>query len=159
MPGGIFWILGLLEAILVWLKNGFVSCFCDMWLPWHFIKVSRPVTCDQQIDLIAIVEGGEYESALQAALFRGNESIDKLLLDNSSTSRCPSHSCRNVRIPLESTGMGPESTGIQRNETGFRRNYCIPAGIELESTGMTLFLQEWNILNKIAYIYIFAYIY
>ena len=58
----------------------------------------------------------------------------------------------------ESAGMGPESTGIHRNETGFHRNYCIPAGIELESTGMTLFLQEWNILNKIAYIYIFAYI-
>ena len=32
------------------------------------------------------------------------------------------------------------------------------AGIGPESTGMTLFLQEWNILNKIAYIYIFAYI-
>ena len=63
-----------------------------------------------------------------------------------STSWCPSHSCRNVRIPLESTGMGPESTGIHRN-------YCIPSGIELESTGMALFLQEWNILNKIAYIY------
>ena len=29
-------------------------------------------------------------------------------------------------------------------------------GIELESAGMTLFLQEWNILNKIAYIYIYA---
>ena len=46
-----------------------------------------------------------------------------------STSQCPSHSCRNVRIPLESTrmgqesaGMGLESTGIHRNETGFCRN-------------------------------------
>ena len=32
-------------------------------------------------------------------------------------------------------------------------------GIELESAGMTLFLQEWNILNKIAYIYIYIYIF
>ena len=36
----------------------------------------------------------------------------------------------------ESTGMGPESTEIDRNETVFCRNYCIPAGIELESAGM-----------------------
>ena len=28
------------------------------------------------------------------------------------------------------------------------------AGIELESAGIALFLQEWNILNKIVYIYI-----
>ena len=47
-----------------------------------------------------------------------------------STSRCPSHSCRNVRILLESTGM------------------------RLDSRGITVFLQEWNILNKIVYIYI-----
>ena len=58
----------------------------------------------------------------------------------------------------ESAGMGLESTGIHRNETGFCRNYCIPTGIELESAGMILFLQEWNILNKIAYIYINTYI-
>ena len=36
----------------------------------------------------------------------------------------------------ESAGMGPESTGMR-----------------LDSAGMTLFLQEWNISNKIAYIY------
>ena len=46
-----------------------------------------------------------------------------------------------------------------QNETGFHWNYCIPAGIELESAGMTLFLQEWNMLNKIVYIYVYAYIY
>ena len=56
-----------------------------------------------------------------------------------------------MRIPPESTGMGPEPTGIHWNETGFHRNYCIPAGIELESAGMEYI--------KIAYIYIFAYIY
>ena len=55
----------------------------------------------------------------------------------SSTSQCPSHSCKNVMIPpesagmgQESAGMGPESTGIHRNETGFRRNDLIPAGME-----------------------------
>ena len=54
--------------------------------------------------------------------------------------------------------MGLESTGIHRNETRFHRNFCIPEGIELESMGMTLLLQEYNILNKIAYVYINAYI-
>ena len=49
-------------------------------------------------------------------------------------------------------------TRIHRNEIRFHRNYCIPAGIELESAGMALFMQEWNILNKIVYIYGLYYI-
>ena len=51
------------------------------------------------------------------------------------------------RNPLEWDRNPQESTGM-------RLDY---AGIELESTGMTLFLQEWDILNKIAYIYICLY--
>ena len=70
-----------------------------------------------------------------------------------STSWCPSHSCRNVRIPLESTRIHWNGTRIHQKETGFHRNYYIPAGIELESAGMEYI--EWNCL----YIYIFAYIY
>ena len=59
-----------------------------------------------------------------------------------STSRCPLHSCRNGQIPLESTGIRQNGTGIHQNETGFHWNSCIPAGIELDSTGITAFLQE-----------------
>ena len=36
-------------------------------------------------------------------------------IHNCSTSWCPSHSCRNVRIPLESTGIHWNGTGIHRN--------------------------------------------
>ena len=36
-------------------EKGFVSSICDLWSLWPFIKSSRPVTCDQQIDLIAAV--------------------------------------------------------------------------------------------------------
>ena len=57
--------------------------------------------------------------------------------------------------PPESTGMGPESTGMGLESTGMRLD---STGIELESAGMTLFLLEWNILNKIAYIYICLYL-
>ena len=51
--------------------------------------------------------------------------------------------------------MGPESTGMGLESTGMRLD---STGIELESAGMTLFLLEWNILNKIAYIYICLYL-
>ena len=53
-----------------------------------------------------------------------------------STSRCPSHSCRNVRIPLESTGIGLESTGIHQNGTGIHRNPLEWDWNPLESTRM-----------------------
>ena len=69
-----------------------------------------------------------------------------------STSWCPSHSCRNVRILLESTRIHWNGTGIHRNETRFHRNYYIPAGIELESAGMEYI--KWNCL----YIYICLYL-
>ena len=63
----------------------------------------------------------------------------------SSTFHCPTDSCRNDRIPPESSGMGPESggihwngtrihrngTGIYRTPTGIHRNGCIPTGMEL----------------------------
>ena len=41
---------------------------------------------------------------------------------SSSTSQCPSHSCRNVRILLESTRICRNGTGIRWNGTGIHRN-------------------------------------
>jgi len=41
-----------------------------------------------------------------------------------------------------STGFHRNGTGIRWNETGIHKNSCIPAGMELESAGMTVFLQE-----------------
>ena len=68
-------------------------------------------------------------------------------------------------MPLTFLQECEDSTGIHRNLLDWDRNpqestgmRLDSAGIELESTGMTLFLQEWDILNKIAYIYINAYI-
>jgi hypothetical protein len=39
-----------------------------------------------------------------------------------STSPCPTDSCRNGAIPLESAGMAPESTGMALESTGIHRN-------------------------------------
>ena len=75
-----------------------------------------------------------------------------------STFWCPTDSCRNDRIPpdstgmgLESTGMGLESTGIHRNGTGIHRNPLewdrnnyIPAGMGWSPLEWDWNLQEWN---------------
>jgi len=44
--------------------------------------------------------------------------------------------------------MGPESTGMTLNETGIRWNSSIPAGMELESAGKTIFLQECDGIHR-----------
>ena len=46
-----------------------------------------------------------------------------------NTSSCPTDSCRNEPIPLE-------SAGVRRNGTGIRRNGQESTGMELEWTGM-----------------------
>ena len=51
-----------------------------------------------------------------------------------STSPCPTDSCRNGSIPLESAGMAQESTGMGRNPQELNQN-------GLEWTGMS---QEWT---------------
>ena len=53
--GGNFCTLGDFESHFSGSKNGFVSSVCDLWWLWPFVKSSRPVTCDRQIDLIATV--------------------------------------------------------------------------------------------------------
>ena len=59
-------------------------------------------------------------------------------------------------MPLTFLQECDDSTGIHRNLLEWDRNPQESTGMRLDSTGMTLFLQEWNILNKIAYIYINA---
>jgi hypothetical protein len=39
-------------------------------------------------------------------------------------------------LPYDSTGIHRNGTGIHRNETGIHRNDWIPAGMELESSGI-----------------------
>ena len=73
----------------------------------------------------------------------------------SSTSWCPSHSCRNVRILPESTRIHQNGTGIHQNGTGIHWN---GTGIHRNPQEWDWILQEWNILNKIAYIYIYLYL-
>ena len=82
---------------------------------------------------------------------------------STSTSRCPSHSCRNVRILPESTGMGQESagmglesTGIHRNETGFCRNgiYWIKLLLYIY-----IYLYLLNSLHIYKYLYFYICIY
>ena len=51
-----------------------------------------------------------------------------------NTSSCPTDSCRNEPIPLE-------SAGVHRNGTGIHRNGQESTGMELEMTGMAL---EWT---------------
>ena len=62
--------------------------------------------------------------------------VTTMIVHIHSTSRCPSHSCRNGQILLESTGIHRNGTGIHRNGTGIRRNNWIPAGMQLDSTGI-----------------------
>ena len=51
-----------------------------------------------------------------------------------NTSSCPTDSCRNEPIPLE-------STGVRRNDTGIHRNGPESAGMDKNGTGMAL---EWT---------------
>jgi hypothetical protein len=63
--------------------------------------------------------------------------------------------CQYFSLPLgflqesgHSAGIQWNGTGIHWNETGIRRNDQIPAGMDLDSSGIHRNPQEWDILNK-----------
>ena len=68
-----------------------------------------------------------------------------------STFWCPTDSCRNRSIPVDSTGVRQESTGMEVNPEEWKsiqRNRSQSTGIEGQSRGMEVSPQEWRSIQR-----------